>query len=621
MTAMLAPPMQRPQAPVRTTNPVADVQAEQAASALLTDEEFRKLKERVTKSYENLLPQRNNRLKTLRQYIGNSLGTTDLPGVHSNVVNPLEQMVEAYVQKLISGNPQCLIQTNKLALKANCRRFQLSLNHVLRQMHLQETMHEAVKESLFSMLIIKVGVENPDYTQRTYPFDVSAMPFADPVWFEDFVFDTSGTRLSECKFMGDKYRESKDAIKNDPRNDPEVAEECHRGPANAFDQTGGESAANLGGNRNAFAVEEDDVWLIDVFDEKKRLVVTWPFTGSEKPLRVEKWTGHPDGPYRIGRYKTVPNQIMPKPPAVDGAALAELDNLVMAKIGQQVSRQKVVGFATGSATADAEKVIRANDGEIINVTHPDAVRQMAFGGADQGTITAEAIIRDRASEEWGNTRMMGGSANEAPTLGQEQMLQQSASGRLQTMQQVVIQVTKEVITAIAWYLWNDPLVRVSVMDKLPNTNVEFEVQWPREQGIDGNQVDMRQGEFNDMNFDIVPYSLTDKPPAQRLQILDGTVMQLAQMAPLLQGSGVTINVEGWIEAKKQLTGVEELGDVIQMASAPPSPEEEVANTMPMKPANTTRTYDRVTKPPDTSATAMIAKLPGSGGSTMKPGVM
>jgi hypothetical protein len=178
------PPVPRPAPP--QTNPVADADAASAAAELLTDEEFKKLKERVSKSYAALEPQRRSRLKTIKQYVGNSLGTAgDGPGLYSCVVNMLDEMVEVYMQKLVSGNPQCLILTNKLDLKVGCRYFQLSLNHILRQINLRDSLKTAVLESLFSVMLMKVGVENPEYTDRNYPFDVSAVPFAS--WSENDV--------------------------------------------------------------------------------------------------------------------------------------------------------------------------------------------------------------------------------------------------------------------------------------------------------------------------------------------------------------------------------------------------------------------------------------------------
>lgn len=597
------------------------MQAVAAAKPLLTDDEFKRLKERVSKSYAALEPQRRNRLKTLKQYVGNSLGTAgDGPEMYTCVVNMLDEMVEVYMQKLVSGNPQCLILSNKIDLKAQCRYFQMAVNHVLKQINLRDSLKTAVMESLFSMMIMKVGVENPEYTDRQYPFDVSAVPFADPVWFEDWVHDTTASRLSECKFLGDKFRESKDSILNDPRNDKEVAQNCKSGPASAFDSgTGHESASDLGGHNQGFNVDDqDDVWLWSIYDRRKRLVVTYPMEGSDKPLRVEKWTGHPEGPYRVGRYKEVLNQIMPKPPAVDGAPLADLDNRLMEKLGEQASRQKTIGVATMSATKDAQAVIRASDGEVINVTHPEAVKQMNFGGVDQGNLTFDQIVQNRASDAWGNLKTMGGTAPGADTLGQEQMMQQSSSARIQMMQQTITNVTKDVIIAIAWYLWNDPLVRVSVMDRLPQTSIEFEIQWPKEVDEFGQERDLRQGEFNDLNFEIVPYSLSDMPPNQRMAVIDQTVMQLAQMAPLLTPAGVTINFRAYVEAKKRLMGITEMDEIIQEVDAPVQPEEELANTMPTKPASTTRTYDRRSTKGDDDSNS---KLIGGMGSTKQGGVV
>jgi hypothetical protein len=623
-------PQQQPPQPPQPTPPpppvdphlqqVQSIAAGQVAKPLLTDEEFLKLKDKVSKSYQNMQPQRTNRLRTLKQYVGNSLGTAgDGQGAHACVVNLLDRMVEVYMQKLISGNPQCLILTNKLVLKAGCRYFQLALNHILTQINLKESLRMGVLESLFSMMVMKVGVEDPQYTQRNYPFDASAMPFCDAVWFEDFVYDTSVSRLAECKFMGDKYKASRKSIIADGRNDREVAQNL-QGQMTAFDQaTGQESASDMGGNKQAAldTEESDDVWLWDIYLPRKKLIVTYPVAG-DKPLRVEAWTGHPEGPYRIGRYKLVLNQIMPKPPAIDIAPLSDLDNRLFEKMGQQASRQKDVGFASMAAFKDAEKVVRAGDGEVIAVTHPDAIKFMKFGGADQGLMTTEQVVAHRASEEAGNLDTMGGTATGADTLGQEQILQQSASGRIQMMQQEIINVTKSVITAIAWYLWNDPLVKVSVMDNLPDTDVEYEIQWPKETDMFGQEHDLRQGEFNDLNFTVVPYSLIDMTPSQQLAAIDGTVQQLIPLLPFLQQQGVTVDAQAWMQAKEELSGVKQLRDIIKFNQQLPDPDQQMANTSPGK-QNTTRQYDRVVKP-KTGKESTAELVSNMGSTNTKPGV-
>ncbi|MHB1950127.1 MAG: hypothetical protein ACYCQK_01480 [Acidiferrobacteraceae bacterium] len=622
MSILQAPAAPQPMFPPAMPQPNPDRVAAIAAQQLLSDEEFSKLKERVSKSYANLQPQRRKRLQTLKQYVGNSLGTNVTgSSIHSCVVNLLDQMVEVYMQKLISGNPQCLVLTDKIGLRAGTYAFQMALNHVLTKINLRDSIKMGVLESLFSMLILKVGVENPEFSDRNYPFDVSAIPFVDAIWFEDWVHDTTVTRLQECRFMGDKYRESRDNILRDPRNDPEVAKSCMNGPMTAFDQGGDiESASQLGGNdQSAFEAEneQEEVWLWDIYIPRKKIIVTFPVNAIDKPLRVVKWTGHPEGPYRIGRYKLVLNQIMPKPPAVDIAPLADLDNRLMEKLGEQASRQKVIGLATMAAGKDAEAVIRASDGQVINVTHPEAVRQMSFGGVDQGNMAFEQVVKARASFEAGNLETMGGLSPGADTLGQEQMLQQSSSGRLQMMQQVIVEVTKSCIIAVGWYLWNDPLVRISVTDKIPNTDIELEIQWPKQPDLFGKEQDLRQGEFNDLNFDIVPYSLTDKPPGQRLQIMNGVVQQLLPILPMLQQQGIQFDAQAWIERIEQYTGLEELSEILK-TSGPLPQEQQGVNLGVPKPAATTRQYDRVVRPQGGQDSA--AEIVSNMGSTNQGGV-
>lgn len=590
-------PMPQLPAQMPQSNPI-DAQIAQARAAaeakkLLSDEEFTKLKNRVKDSYEQLSPKRKQRLATIQQYLG-AVSAGSNTQDEETLVNMLDQMAEVYMQKLASGNPQCLVLTNKLGFRANARYFQLSLNYVMRHIGFREALKIGVLESLFSMMIMKCGVERPEVAQRNYPFDVSAMPFVEAVWFEDWVHDTTVTRLDQCRFYGDKYEMSKEDLRADPRNDQEVVEQLDQGPPNALDHGGQDSATDLGGKQSSFGAEQDKdrVWLWDIYMPRKNLVVTFAINGGDKPLRVIKWDGPPTGPYRVGRYKLVPNQVMPKPPAVDGAPLAKLHNRLFTKLGRQASRQKVVGFATMAAGKDAEAIVRAEDGQVLNVMHPEAVRQMAFGGIDQGNLTFAQVVKQEANLEWGNIDALGGLSTSADTLGQEQLLQGGASGRIQAMQIVVHEVTVGLMRDIGWYLWNDPLVRVEVTDKIPKSTVTVGVQWPVQQQPDGSQHDLRQGEYNDLNFEIVPYSMTEKPPEQRMGMLRQIWQQdLLPIAPILQAQGITLDAQAYVGLLEEYSGLPELSSVIQMSQTPAQPDEEPANTGPMKPPVTTRTYD------------------------------
>jgi hypothetical protein len=154
--------------------------------------------------------------------------------------------------------------------------------------------------------------------------------------------------------------------------------------------------------------------------------------------------------------------------------------------------------------------------------------------------------------------------------------------------------------AIGWYLWNDPLVRVSVTDRIPKTNMEVEIQWPRQTDQTGMQVDLRQGEYNDLNFEVVPYSMVDQSPAGRLQVLQQIYQEdVMPSMQFLVSQGITINMQEYLERIEEYANMPELSSIIQMSNQPLDGSDETTNLggnpLP-KPPNTTRQYDRVVRP-------------------------
>jgi hypothetical protein len=578
-----------------------------------TKEDFTKLKASVKTSYEKLDSFRKNRLALIEQHAGSFYGDGEKRSPSDTVVNLLGQMVRTYCEQLVSANPQVAIRTNKMALKAACRNFEVAANHVLKAINIQPALELWVIESLFSMGILKVGVDLPEHTSRSYPFDSSAIPFCEAVFFDDFVFDTNASRWDQIQFCGDQYKELREVVLDDPRNNSAILDELTSSDStNAFTTGMTEKADHLSTGKEAY--ENDDkshFRLQDVFLPKQRVMVTWVIDGPEEPLRVNPWTGPPSGPYIELMYEPILNNVMPKAPAHDIAPLSDLENELVNKMGDQAQRQKTITYATLTGIQDAKAVINASDGETINVIDPNSVKEVSYGGVRQETLTFAQWVNGRASEEGGNLKTLAGLATGADTLGQEELLKSSSSGRIKFYQLKVYQGTARAVEAIAWYIWNDPLVRVDVIDKVPGTDMQLDVTWPIQQNEYGQEFDTRMGQFNDYNFSIEPFSMSPQSPAQRLQQIRSIVeTELLPMMQMLTAQGISIDLQELIRIYARLTGLDELLDIVKM-QAPVDDSQTPVDTGGIKPSKTTRVYDsRSTKTPGSDQTDSLAKLIG-----------
>lgn len=566
-------------------------------------EDFQKLKTQVSSSFKQLEHHREARLATIRQYAGSIYANADTSAQSTprsaTIVNSLAQMVRVYLQQLVSGNPQTLIVTQKLALRLAARYFEMALNHVMTQIDCQSSLEWCVHEAMFSMGVMKVGVELPKYAQRAYPFDASAIPFAEPVFFDNFVFDTAVPQWDLITFCGDRYRELKEIVEDDERNNPRAIKNLDAGQG-AFVQGNTASAEHLSGTNSVYEQEHKDyVSIWDAWVPKKRLVVTYTDNDPEEPLRVTPWTGPPEGMYYPIWFEGVLDNAMPKAPVNDMAPLATVNNAIVEKLAEQASRQKTILCASVQGTKDANSIIKTRDGDVIKVTNPESCKEFRFGGIDQGSLTAMQVFDNVFSEQAGNLKSMGGLSTGADTLGQEELLKQSSSGRIQWYQSKVVKWTTKIVSALGWYLWNDPLVRVSVTDKIPGTDIDVEMKWPMQQDEFQNEYDLRQGELNDFNFSVQPYSLAPQSPQAKLAGIRGVLAEFMPMMPLLQQQGISLDLQETVRVYARLGNMPELEELFRFETPPDDPDQSPVNTGAPKPAQTTRTYDnRSTKSSD-----------------------
>ena len=121
------------------------------------DNKLKRLREAIDYSRRKLMPFRQQRYEAIRQYVGfhySDDGTSDrIP------VNLLELAVNIYTQQMAARAPKALVQTRFAELKPMAANFELALNHLIKEIRLGQTIRLAVIDALFSLGIIKSGLE------------------------------------------------------------------------------------------------------------------------------------------------------------------------------------------------------------------------------------------------------------------------------------------------------------------------------------------------------------------------------------------------------------------------------------------------------------------------------
>jgi hypothetical protein len=153
----------------------------------------------------------------------------------------------------------------------------------------------------------------------------------------------------------------------------------------------------------------------------------------------------------------------------------------------------------------------------------------------------------------GNLDALGGLGAQSGTLGQDKLLTQSASERLNDMQDRVVKATTQVVRDLAWYLWRNPYIDLPLTKEITPT-IKRDFRWNSSQ---------REGDFFDYNFDVVPYSLQSRSPNERLQFLLQIVQTVIMpMYPLLQQQGISFDMFKFMQMVAKLSNEKTLGDLL-----------------------------------------------------------
>ena len=528
---------------------------------MLTTNQVDRLRGAFESSVEAIEPFRQMRAKLVDAYAGPSYGKSGME-FDRNPVNLNELYVNIYMQRLAARRPQVLCDSPRTRHRALAADLESDINETMERMDFQRTCYTMALDSLFGLGIVCTGLEmiEDGYGGRLY---------CEPVDLDDWVHDMSARSWSpnEMQWCGHRVRmRYEDVMKSDlfkvsALNPIQKIED----PAHATDDD--ESVSRFqrrsASNIDLFAPLTE---LFIMWIPRENMIAVFPMTDgliSGKPIREAEWTGAPGGPYDTLMHVRIPSNSMPQAPLSYVYDLNELYNALVTKEGRNALQQKMVYPVPTGAEEDATKIIDAKDGEIVGINNPQALGgAVSYRGVNQLSLAFAMQIRQLFSYVGGNIDQIGGLASQAGTFGQEELLAQSASERVKAMQKNVIAAVRSIAKKIAYYRYTDPMFRVSTTRSVPGVaGVEIPVELSAEsfEGVD----------WQDLNFDIEPYSMQDVSPPQQvasmMQIVQGVVLPLM---PLLQAQGNGLDVEALLRRLAKLTNTKGLDDIITSFRAP-----------------------------------------------------
>ncbi len=557
--------------------------------AVLDKSNIRRLYDSIGYSRKSLKPFRQKRVDALEQYVGQNYSDD---GPEDEVpLNLLELAVQTYKHLLAAKAPRELVTTPFRRLRNSALLLELALERLAEEIHLKETLQMAVFEALFSIGIVKIGLEHGGTVEIDGETHELGQPYCDVVHLDDWVHDCTATKWGEMMYRGNRYRIPLEDAKANPRFDRKIAAALKPSEFKTDTEEGDSKAAALSQSQrlgDAEFMEMVDLW--DIYLPRENMVLTLPLeddTTFDKPLGEVEYAGPEGGPYHRLAFSPVPQNAMPLPVVAPLMDMQLLINSLMRKLSRQAKRQKsFMPFRSGDEK-DAQRIKKTRDGELVNVDNPDALKEVSVGGIDPRTLAFLIQTKQLFSYEAGNLDSLAGLGPQAKTLGQEKLISGSASKRIQEMSLTVTAFDDDVMKALAWYLWTDPFIQMPLTKRIEGTDMEVATAFTPE---------AREGDFLDYNFKMEPYSMTFMSPEDRLMVLNGVIERVTPFMPMMEKQGITFNVKAYLEAAERLTNVSEVRDMFIFSGATEQDERPMIGKAPTKAPNSHHVYERVNRP-------------------------
>lgn len=545
----------------------------------------------VKRSYRGLEQYRDLNEKLVSDYAGSHYqGESAGHKGKNRYVNLMNQAVEAYQMLLAANRPRVIVTTNLTQYRGFAASFQHAINALIKEIRLEETLEKWVMDAFFCMGVVKTHLADAGLTKLENDIWMDpGKPFASNIALDDFVYDMSANKWSECKYAGDMYRLSyDDAVELFG----EEAMKDHQ-PGKSGGITG-ERVDEIG--KPQMSGEEDFEPMVDLADiwvPRHGMIYTYVVESRRdfslagpSPVAVEEWDGDEGGPYHLLGFNDVPEHVMFSSPASHLEMLDSLVNDLYRKASRQARRQKDVHLYTAAGASSAQQIQLADDGEWVNVQDTADVSMMKQGGVDASNfqfMTGAMSTFDRMA---GNLQAQLGLAARAETLGQEQLVHGAASQKVDKMGKRVAECVTRLVKSLGQMLWADEFKQIVSEVAVPGAK-DFQATYSWKPGD-------REGNFIDYNFDIDAYSMQYQGPRAKLDQLNSLVQGVyLPMAQMVQQQGGMIDLHQLTKQYSELLNLPELMQIVKFGYELEGDASQQALTeVPTKSPTSTRNYVR-----------------------------
>ncbi len=354
----------------------------------------------------------------------------------------------------------------------------------------------------------------------------------------------------------------------------------------------------IGRTPGASTEVEDHCTVWEIFLTRHKLIVLLRDDGgipdcSKEPILVQRWIGPSCGPYHVLALQEVPGNLNPKGPVMDLIDLHEHLNNAWRKMLRQTRDYKKVMPYRGGQTDSVKRLKDAVDGAMFECENAETLKEIETGGAGNAVWVMAQAMQEAFNFIGGNLALLGGRESQSKTLGQDKMLNENASAAVAGMQDKVQTFIQKVFEAWNWFTWNHPRKIMQSQYVHPNDSkvrIDRHVG-PWNAGRDGipDTPFKRTGKMPKIKVDI--YSLARQTPQSRLAFINQTLQAVAPLFQIAMQQGVMPDMNALIDLFAKYGDEPDLKKLFHYQKPPEAPAGG-GQQASMKPANTTRTYER-----------------------------
>ena len=529
----------------------------------LKDQQKRDRLYKAIRSSRNALePFRRVRQTLIKDYVGSWY--TESGAENKTLVNLINQTARIYTVALAANNPSVLVSTPRMDMLPFARRFEVNLAKLISDMALDETFRMIVLDAFFCLGCGVVMMRDTD-TRFHGLLESEEDVWLDPgqPWFnrvslDDLILDMTAKELSKMRYCGHRYRADFEKVMDEPGYDKKVKDKLRPTNREHHDSVGAtrDMASDWG------SAQDDDlkdmIWLQDIWIAENNTIVTLPCDQQDmEPLIERPWTGSQAGPYKFLSLGDTPDNIIPTSPAMNLKGMHDLQNRLHRRMEADSDANRVVNVYPPGMEDDAERLRTAERNGWYRAKSPESIKQFQSGGVDQRDMALATFIQTEYDRFAGNLQAMGGLGQQATTLGQEELIHGNVSKNVADMRMAVVSFASKCILDLGRLMWEDETLELKTSMEVGNTGINVNSDWTP---------DYRQGEFDDYEFRIEPYSMIFKTPEQKLQELFQVIREIAPLWPMFQASGASIDAQAIVEEIARLKNRPEFKRFITFAA-------------------------------------------------------